>query len=157
MTRRASLTMLAGFAAAAARGADLASKKALTLEVAKAMAAAGEAFARKNKWNVVIAILDDGGHLLYFQRMDGVQLGSIEVAQRKALSAVYFKRPSNAFDASSRPAVLAIPNGFPIEGGLPIELGGEVLGGIGVSGVTSEQDGQIAQAAIDALPGILGR
>jgi uncharacterized protein GlcG (DUF336 family) len=135
----------------------LTTKKALNLEVAKAVAAAGEAYARKNGWNVVIAILDDGGHLLYFQRMDGVQLGSIEVAQRKALSAVYFKRPSNAFDAGSRPAVLAIPNGFPIEGGLPIERDGEVLGAIGVSGVTSAQDGQIAKAAVDALSGILGR
>jgi uncharacterized protein GlcG (DUF336 family) len=154
MNRRALFVFFAGLAPAL-RAAELAAKKTLSLEVAKEMAAAAEAFAVKNGWNVVIAILDDGGHLLYFQRMAGVQLGSIEVAQRKALSAVYFKRPSKAFDAGARPAVLAIPNGFPIEGGLPIEHEGQVIGGIGISGVTSEQDGQIAQAGVDALPGIL--
>jgi uncharacterized protein GlcG (DUF336 family) len=139
--------------------ADLATKKALTLEVAKAIATAAEGFARQNTWNVVIAILDDGGNLLYLQRMDGVQIGSIEVAQRKALSAVKFKRPTKVFEdgVGGRPALLALPGAMPIEGGLPIEHEGQILGAIGISGVTSQQDGQIAKAALDALPSILGR
>ena len=159
MTRRKSLTLLAGLAAATAPAANLATKKALTLQVVKAIAAAAEAHARKNSWNVVIAILDDGGHLLYLQRMDGVQIGSVEVARRKAEAAVKFKRPSKAFadGSKSRPALLVLPGGMPFEGGLPIVHDGEVLGAIGVSGVTAEQDGLIAKAGVDALPRILGR
>jgi uncharacterized protein GlcG (DUF336 family) len=150
--------VLAGLAAPAF-AAELATKKALTLEVAKEMAAAAEAFARKNNWNVVIAILDDGGNLVYLQRMDNVQIGSIEVAQRKGLSAIKFKRPTKIFEdgVASRPALLALPGAIPIEGGLPIEHEGQILGAIGVSGVTSQQDGQIAKAGVDALPRILGR
>ena len=83
--------------ASGAWGADLATRKALTLEVAKGIAAAAEQHAIANKWNVVIAILDEGGHLLYLQRMDGTQVGSVEVAIQKATSAVYFKRPTKAF------------------------------------------------------------
>ena len=158
MTRRTSMILLAGLAGPAF-AAELATKKALTLEVAKAIAAAAEGFARQNTWNVVIAILDDGGNLLYLQRMDGVQIGSIEVAQRKALSAVKFKRPTKVFEdgVGGRPALLALPGAMPIEGGLPIEHEGQILGAIGVSGVTSQQDGQIAKAAVEALAGILGR
>jgi glc operon protein GlcG len=158
MTRRASLMILGGMAAPAF-AAELATKKALTLEVAKAMAAAAEAFARKNNWNVVIAILDDGGNLVYLQRMDNVQIGSIEVAQRKGLSAIKFKRPTKVFEdgVGGRPALLALPGAIPIEGGLPIEHEGQMLGAIGVSGVTSQQDGQIAKAGVDALASIVGR
>ena len=145
------------FLAGVAFSADLASKKALMLEVTKGIAAAAEAHARKNGWNVVIAILDDGGHLLYLQRMDGVQIGSIEVAIRKAKSAVNFKRPTKVFgDAvGNRTALVALPGAMPFEGGIPITWQGEFLGAIGVSGATAQQDGMIAKAGTNALPNIL--
>ncbi|MDA1313084.1 MAG: heme-binding protein [Acidobacteria bacterium] len=143
--------------AGVASSAELASKKALTLEVTKGIAAVAEAHAKKNGWNVMIAILDDGGNLLYLQRMDGVQIGSIEVAIRKAKSAVNFKRPTKVFGEAlgNSTAVLALPGSIPFEGGLPIKYEGAVIGAIGVSGMTAQQDGMIAQAGINALPNIL--
>lgn len=138
--------------------AQLATKKALTLEVTKQIAAAAESHAAKNNWNVVIAIVDDGGHLLYLERMDGAQTGSIEVAIKKAQTATSFKRPSKVFEAGlagGRTALVALPGALPFEGGVPIAAGGQVLGAIGVSGVTAAQDGMIAQAGVDALAAIL--
>ena len=143
-----------------ASGADLATRKALTLEVAKQMAAAAEAEAVKNKWNVVIAIADEGGNLIYLQRMDETQIGSIDVAMQKAQSAIKFKRPTKVFEdavAGGRTAILKLPGAMPVEGGLPISADGRIIGAIGVSGVTSQQDAQIAQAGINALPKILGK
>lgn len=140
--------------------AELATKKSLTLAVAKQIAAAAEQEASANKWNVVIAVLDDGGHLIYLQRMDETQIGSVDVAQQKAQSAVKFKRPTKVFEdalAGGRQAILKLPGAIPVEGGLPIVVDGKVLGAIGVSGVTSQQDGQIAKAGVDALAKILGR
>lgn len=147
-------------AAGAISGAELATKKVLTLDVTKGIAAAAEAHAKKNKWDVVIAIVDDGGHLLYLQRMDGVQTGSVDVAIKKAQTAVSFKRPSKVFGegvSGGRTALVALPGAIPFEGGVPISLNGQVLGAIGVSGVTAQQDGMIAQAGVDALPDIVGR
>jgi glc operon protein GlcG len=141
-------------------GADLASKKGMTLEVAKQIAAAAEVEAKKNNWTVVIAIVDDGANLVYLQRADETQIGSIEVAQDKAKTAVRFKRPSKVFEdavAGGRNAVLKLTGALPIEGGVPLMDGGKIVGAIGVSGVQSSQDGQIAQAAVNALPKILGR
>jgi uncharacterized protein GlcG (DUF336 family) len=145
--------LLALSIAVPAAGQQLATKKALTLEVAKAMAKAAEDHAGANKWNVAISILDDGGHLIYFSRMDGVQIGSIEVSRRKAESALKFKRPTKAFSdrVKTEPQVVAIPGAFPLEGGLPIVHENAVIGAIGVSGVTSAQDAEIGQAALDAL------
>jgi len=139
--------------AAPAAQPQLITKKALSLDVARTMAAAAEAFARKNNWSVTLAILDDGGHLLYFQRMDGVHIGAIEVCLRKAESAVKFKRPGKAFAdrIPGQPQVMVLPGAFPFQGGLPIVADGEVIGGIGVSGATSEQDAMVAQAGLDAL------
>ena len=140
--------------------AQLATRKALTLDVAKQIAAAAEAEAKKNSWNVVIAIFDEGGNLIYLQRMDETQIGSIEVAQRKALSAIKFKRPTKAFEEAlvgGRQAILSLPGAVPVEGGLPITHEGRVIGAIGVSGVTSQQDGQIAKAGLDALAKIAGK
>lgn len=131
---------------------QLATKKTLTLDTAKQIAAAAEAEALKNKWNVVISVLDDGGNLLYLQRMDETQIGSIDVAVAKAQSALKFKRPTKAFEdavGGGRMGVLALPGGLPIEGGLPIIVDTKVIGAIGVSGVTSVQDGQIAKAGAD--------
>jgi uncharacterized protein GlcG (DUF336 family) len=132
-------------------GADLATKKSLTLAAAKKIAAAAEAEAAKNNWNVVIAIVDDGGNLLYLQRMDGTQVGSIDVAVAKATSAFRFKRPTKAFEDAlkgGRQAILKLPGATPVEGGIPITLDGQILGAIGVSGVQSFEDAQIAQAGL---------
>jgi len=138
---------------------QLITKKALSLDAARTIAAAAEAFAHKNNWSVTLAILDDGGHLLYFQRMDGVNIGAIEVCLRKAESAVKFKRPGKAFAdrIAGEPQVMVIPGAFPFEGGLPIVAGGEVIGGIGVSGATAAQDASIAQAGLDALEKLVGQ
>ena len=141
--------------------AQLADKKALTLAVAKKLATAAEEEAVKNKWNVVIVIVDDGGHLLYLQRLDETQTGSIEVAIQKAQTAVNFKRPSKALEdalvTNNRTPILKLPGAIPVEGGVPILFNEKVIGAIGVSGVTSQQDGQIAKAGADALPKILGQ
>jgi glc operon protein GlcG len=102
--------------------AQLPTKPVLTLEAAKKLAAAAEEEAVKNKWNMVIAIVDDGGNLLYLQRLDGTQTGSIEVALQKAKTAVHFKRPSKALEdavTGGRTVVLAL-GAMPIEGGLPL-------------------------------------
>jgi glc operon protein GlcG len=135
--------------AAAVAPAQLATKKSLTLAAAKQIAAAAEAEAVKNNWTVVIAILDDGANLVYLQRIDGTQVGSVEVAIAKAASAVKFKRPTKAFEeslAGGRQAILKLPGAIPVEGGLPLMKDGQMLGAIGISGVTSQQDGQIAAA-----------
>jgi glc operon protein GlcG len=133
---------------------DLGEKKMLTLTAAKKIAAAAEAEAAKNKWNVVIAVVDDGGHLIYLQRMDGTQTGSVEVAIKKARTAQSFKRPTKVFEdaiAGGRTALLGLDVALPLEGGVPISFGGQMIGAIGVSGVTSVQDGQIAKAGADLL------
>ncbi len=134
--------------------AQLADKKVLTLDGAKKVAAAAETEARKNNWNVVIAVVDDGGHLVYLQRIDGTQTGSIDVAIQKARTAQAFKRSTKVFEdaiAGGRNAILALTGALPLEGGLPIVVGGQVVGAIGVSGVKSTEDGQIAKAGADSL------
>jgi len=134
--------------------AQLSDKKVLTLDGAKKIAAAAETEARKNNWNVVIAVVDDGGHLLYLQRLDGTQTGSIEVAVQKARTAQAFKRPTKVFEdaiAGGRNALIALHGALPLEGGLPIMVGGQLVGAIGVSGVKSTEDGQIAKAGADSL------
>jgi uncharacterized protein GlcG (DUF336 family) len=98
--------------------------------------------------------VDAGGHLVLLRRLDNTQLGSVAVAEEKAKSAVLFRRPTKAFAdavAAGRTAVLRLPGAIPIEGGVPLVTGGQVVGAIGVSGVTSEQDGQIAEAGAKAL------
>ncbi len=141
--------VLLATAAAIMNAADLATKKAMTLVAAKKIAAAAEAEAVKNKWNVVIAVLDDGANLVYLQRADETQIGSVDVAMDKARSAVKFKRPTKVFEdavAGGRNGILKLPGAMPIEGALPLMVGGQLVGAIGVSGVTSQQDGQIAAA-----------
>jgi uncharacterized protein GlcG (DUF336 family) len=152
MLARAAFALLAVLAASAQ--AQLADKKALTLEAAKKAAAAAEAEAAKNRWTVVIAIVDDGGHLVYLSRIDGTQTGSIDVAIRKARTAQAFKRPTKVFEdaiAGGRTALLGLEGIVPLEGGVPILVGGQLIGAIGVSGVTSQQDGVVAKAGADAL------
>ena len=128
---------------------QLATKKALTLELAKRIAAAAEGEARTNNWTVVVAVVDDGANLIFLERMDNTQIGSIEVAIQKARTAISFKRPTKVFEemiAGGRTAALGLPGVVPIEGGLPLLVDGQVIGAIGVSGATSQQDGVVAKA-----------
>lgn len=160
LTRRVAIVggVLAVAIAGAAGAAKLATKHALTLEIAKQMSAAAEAEAVKNNWNMVIAVVDDGGLLMHLIRRDGTQIGSIQVAQDKARSAIAFRRPTKALEdavAGGRNAILALSGATPIEGGIPIVIDGEMVGAIGASGGTSAQDAQVAQAGINALPAIL--
>lgn len=152
-----SLAIFALFVTGSASAAELATQKVLTLEAAKEIAAAARAYADDKGWNVNIAICDASGDLLYFERKLGVQAGSIDVALLKAESAAKFKRPTKAFSdgIGGKPGLAMIPGALAIEGGLPLAFEGDFLGSIGVSGVTSEQDGMIAQAGVDALESIL--
>ncbi|MGH8764002.1 MAG: GlcG/HbpS family heme-binding protein [Nitrosospira sp.] len=129
-------------------------KFTLTLDDAKKIASAAEMEARRNDWPVVIAIVDDGAHLLHLQRLDNTQFGSIEVAIRKAGAAIAFRRPTKVWEdhvSDGRMRYLSLPGTLPIEGGLPITVDGQFIGAVGVSGVRSNQDAQIAQAGLDAL------
>lgn len=129
-------------------------KRVLTLDEAKMVASGAEAEATMNNWPVVIAVVDDGGHLMYLERSERAQFGSIEVAIAKARAAVAFRRPTKAWEerlAEGRVGYLGLPGVLPLEGGLPLVLDGEIVGGIGVSGVKSSEDGQIAQAGVDVL------
>ena len=132
----------------------MASKPILTLDDAKRVAAAAEACAQRNGWRVVIAIVDDGGHLLYLQRSHDTQFGSVETAIQKARAAVAFQRPTKVSEdavMSGRLIHLALPGVIPAEGGVPLEIDGVIVGGLGISGVRSFQDGQIAAAGAAAL------
>lgn len=132
----------------------MASKPVLTLDDAKRIAMAAEGEARRNEWKVVIAVVDDGGHLLYLQRSHDTQFGSVETAIAKAHAAVAFQRPTKASEdavLSGRLIHLALPGVIPAEGGVPLLRDGQIIGGLGISGVRSFQDGQVAQAGVDAL------
>jgi len=129
-------------------------KLILTLDDAKKIAAGAEAEAKRNGWPVVIAIVDDGGYLLHLQRLDGTQYGSIQVAIEKARAAIAFRRPTKIWEeniAAGHLRYLNLPGTLPIEGGLPVMVDNQFTGAVGVSGVRSHQDAQIAQAGIDAL------
>ncbi len=138
---------------------QLTTRQALTLAVAKKLAAAAETEALARGWNVVIAIVDDAANLLYLQRMDGTQLASTDIALAKAVSAIKYKRPTKAFEDSlvdGRQAVLSLPGAMPVDGGLPLICNGEYLGAIGVSGVQAHEDAMVAGAGADALAKIIG-
>lgn len=129
---------------------------AITLAQAKQVLAAAEAEANQNHWPVAIAIVDGSGFLVAFQRLENTQLGSIEVALQKAKTAALFRRPTKAFEdvlgmGGANLKILSLPGALPIEGGLPIIHDGKVIGAIGVSGVKSTEDAQIAEAGIAAL------
>jgi glc operon protein GlcG len=124
---------------------------AISIEDARKAAAAALAEARKNDWLMAVAIVDIAGNLVYFERMDHTQVGSIRVAVNKARSAVLYKRPTKAFQdmlASGGPGlrVLRLESAIPVEGGVPLVAQGAIVGAIGVSGDTSEHDGQCANA-----------
>ncbi len=128
----------------------------ITLEQALKVLAGAEAEAKKNNWPMAIAILDSGGQIVALHRLDNTQFGSVEVARQKAWSAAAFRRPTKAFQdtlatggAANR--LLRLEGAVPIEGGLPILVDGKVVGSIGVSGGTGEQDSQVAAAGLAAL------
>jgi glc operon protein GlcG len=127
----------------------------ISIEQAKKVMAGAEAEAKKNNWPVVIAILDSGGNLVMLHRLDNAQWGSIDIAKEKARSAVALRRPTKALQdlVAQGGANLRLLNiGYSVlEGGIPIVFDGRIVGSVGVSGVTSQQDAQIAQAGIDAL------
>jgi len=145
--------LLALFLAGTGRGEPLL-RKSLSLDDARKAAAAAVAEAKKNKWIMAIAVVDDGGHLIYFERIDETQVGSIGIAIGKARTAAIFKRPTKALEDAinaGQHAILTYPNTLPREGGLPIFADGKVLGAIGVSGGKSSEDSQVAKAGVDAL------
>jgi uncharacterized protein GlcG (DUF336 family) len=132
----------------------LGTTKFITLEAAKKMMAAGESEARKNGWNVAITICDANGDLIMFQKIDDTQNGSIAVSQGKARAAALFKRPSRVLEemiAGGKTAFLAVDGIVPLQGGVPVTADGRVIGAVGVSGVTSAQDEQVAMAAVAVL------
>ena len=136
----------------------LADKKALTLAVAKRIAAAAEEVANKNNWNMFVAVVDDGGNLMYLERMDDSQLASLDVSIAKARCALLFKRPTKVMEdavAGGRTVVMTLPNAVPVEGGLPLMAYGKIVGAIGISGATSPQDGIVAKAGADELEKVL--
>jgi uncharacterized protein GlcG (DUF336 family) len=127
---------------------------ALSLEDAKRVAAAARADAEKNGWAIVIAVVDDGGHLMYLERMDGAQKASSRIAEAKGRTAILFKRPTKAIEDNvleGRTVMMGLPGAVPLEGGVPLVKDGQFLGGIGVSGVQSFQDGIVARAGAAAL------
>jgi len=130
--------------------------EAINQATAKRILAAAEAEANKNNWPVAIAIVDGAGHLVAFQRLDNTQFGSIEVAMQKAKTSALFRRPTKVFEETLATGgvnqkILSLPGVIPVEGGLPIIHDGKVIGAIGVSGVKSVEDGQIAAAGLEVL------
>lgn len=129
-------------------------KPALTLDDAQRVLAAALEKAAQKHWAVSVAVVDDGANLLSFARMDGAKLGSTSTAIEKARSSVLFGRPTKALEeiiASGRNAMLKLPNSVPIQGGLPLIHEATIVGAIGVSGVTSPEDEEVARAGADKL------
>ena len=136
------------------KSADLPSKRVLTLEAAKAVASAAEAEAARRKATVVVAVVDDGGHVVYLSRLNDTQVASVEVGIGKARTAAVFRRPSKVFEdqiREGRIAALALPGATPLQGGVPLVLDGAVVGAIGVSGNTPQEDEDIAKAGAAAF------
>ena len=128
--------------------------KYITLEAAKKMMAAAEAEARRNDWNMAIAIVDASGGLILFQKLDETQPGSIAVAIGKAKTAANFRRPTKALDDAvmgGRTPFLAVDGMIPMGGGVPVMADGKVIGAVGASGGTAAQDEQVALAAVDVV------
>jgi uncharacterized protein GlcG (DUF336 family) len=128
----------------------------ITNDAAKKAATAALAEARKNNWTMAAAVVDTAGDLVYFEKIDGTQAASVNIAQDKARSAARFKRPTKALQdvlaaGGEGLRMLALEGAVPVEGGIPILAGGKIIGAIGVSGGTSPQDGQCAKAGADTI------
>jgi len=129
---------------------------AINLESARKVATAAIAEARKNQWNMAIAIVDPAGELVYFEKLDGTQAASINIAIDKARSSARFKRPTKALQdvlatGGAGLRMLALDGAVPVEGGVPILMDAKIVGAIGVSGGTSQQDNEVATAAAAAV------
>lgn len=152
--RRLALVATLVAATAAPALAQTADRKVITLDGAKAILAAAESEAMKSKWTVAIAVVDESGNLIAFHKVDDTQVGSIDIAIGKARTAARMKRPTKALEdavAGGRTVMLAVDGITPLEGGVPVMLDGRVIGAVGVSGVTSQQDAQVAHAGAAAL------
>ena len=128
----------------------------ISADAAKKAAAAAIAEARKNNWAMAVAIVDTGGYLVYFERMQDTQLGSVEIAIEKAKSAALFRRPTKSFQDTVAGGgeglrILRLTGAMPVEGGIPIVVDGKLIGAIGASGGSSDQDGRTAQAGVAAM------
>lgn len=128
----------------------------IALEVAKKVAAPAVDEASRNNWAMAVAVVDGAGDLVYFERMNATQAGSVVIAMEKARSAARFKRPTKAFQEMLATGgdgwrVLGLEGAVPVEGGVPIVINGQIVGAIGVSGGTSAQDGQCARAGANSL------
>ena len=128
----------------------------ISLESAKKAAAAAAAEARKNNWNMAIAITDTAGDLVYLEKMDATQTGSVMIAVDKARAAAQFKRPTKVFQdvvasGGGGLRILGLRGAVPVDGGLPIVMDGRIVGAIGVSGAAGDQDAQCAKAGTDTL------
>jgi len=149
------MSILPGHLPAENAGENIQTIRLLGLEDARQVADAAQTRAAQDGWNVVITVVDAGGHLIYLRRMDGTQLGSIDIAIRKAEAAVHFKRPTKALQdliaEDNLTFVLSLPNVTAVEGGVPIHHDGKVIGAIGISGVTAAQDGIIAAAGVEGF------
>jgi glc operon protein GlcG len=147
-------------AAQAPLHAELPTRRVLTLEVARAVAAAAEAEAIKRGSTVVIVVVDEGGHVLYLERLNDTQVASVDVGIGKARTAAIFRRPSKLFEdqiRDGRVAALALAGATPLQGGVPLLVDGQVVGAIGVSGNTPQEDEDIAKAGAAALTGAITR
>ncbi len=145
--------LLAAALAAGTATGELLAKKTLSLEDARKLAAGAAAEARKNNWAMAIAVVDDAGHLVYFERIDGTQFASLDIAIGKARTAAGYKRPTKALEDglnAGQYGILSFPDTLAKEGGLPVVVDGKVVGAIGVSGGKSPEDAQVAKAGIDA-------
>jgi glc operon protein GlcG len=128
----------------------------VSVETARKAATAALAEARKNNWLMAVAVVDPSGNLVYYEKMDNTQLGSAKVAVGKARSAALFKRPTKLFQdavagGGAGLRVLGLEGAVPIEGGVPLIVDGKIIGAIGLSGDTSDHDGQCARAGADAI------
>jgi glc operon protein GlcG len=158
MRRFLTVLTVAGLAAmglAGSASAQLADKKGMTLAEAKKLLAAAEDAATKGKAHMGLAVLDEGGHLVAFERMDGASLVTVEFAQAKAKTSVMYKAPTDVFSdglAKGRTAILGLPDVVPFGGGFPLKVGDQVVGAIGCSGGnTPTQDSEVCKAAADTL------
>jgi len=156
MRRLTLLTVALAFAAPAFAQLPNPYGASITLDQAKKIATLSVAEAAKNSWKMAIAIVDVAGDLVYFEKMDGTQVASVNIAQDKARSSVRFKRPTKAMQdvlaqGGAGVRFLALQGAIPVEGGLPIVMDGKIVGAIGASGGTSDQDGLTAKAGADSV------
>jgi uncharacterized protein GlcG (DUF336 family) len=150
------ITLAISCASSALAQAPMSYGPSITAETAKKLAAPALAEAKKNNWAMAVAIVDPSGDLVYFEKMDDTQAGSTVIAVDKARSAARFKRETKAFqDALAAGGaglrILALNGAVPVEGGIPLIVAGKIVGAIGASGGTSEQDGVVARAGANAL------